>query len=117
VGSNPLLIAFSVNEACRQSGRSTSTIHRWLKHPEFRAALKQAQDEAFADGITRITGNVTKAVDVLTELLDCEDNQIRIRVAENVIEYAVKLNHNEELEKRIAELEERLKESQTWQRH
>ncbi len=111
----PYLIAFSVNEACRQSGRSTSIVHRWLKQPEFRAALKQPQDEAFTDGITRIKGNVTKAVDVLTELLDCEDNQIRIRAAENVIEYAVKLNHNEELEKRINDLEERLKEAQPWQ--
>ncbi len=94
----PYLLAFSVDEACRQSGRSKSTVYKWLKQPAFRAALKQAQDEAFADGITRIKGNVTKAVDVLTELLDCEDNQIRIRAAENVIEYAVKLNHNEELE-------------------
>ena len=57
------------------------------------------------------------AVDVLVELLEAEDNQIRIRAAENVIEYAVKLNHNDELEKRIAELEERLKDSQPWQKH
>jgi lipopolysaccharide biosynthesis regulator YciM len=75
-----------------------------------KAALKEAQDEAFSDGITRIKGNVTKAVDVLVELLESEDNQIRIRAAENVIEYAVKLNHNEELDKRINDLEERLKE-------
>jgi hypothetical protein len=44
------------------------------------------------------------------ELLESEDNQIRIRAAENVIEYAVKLNHDDELEKRINDLEERLKE-------
>jgi hypothetical protein len=93
----PYLISSSVNEACRQSGRSTSTVHRWLKKQEFRAALRQAQDDAFTDGIIRIKGNVTKAVDVLVELLESEDNQIRIRAAENVIECAVKLNHNDEL--------------------
>jgi hypothetical protein len=54
----PYLLAFSVDEACRQSGRSKSTVYKWLKQPAFRAALKQAQDEAFADGITRIKGNV-----------------------------------------------------------
>lgn len=113
----PYLIACSVNEACRQSGRSTSTVHRWLKQPEFRAALKQAQDEAFSEGIIRIKSNVTKAVDVLVELLESEDNQIKIRAAENVIEYAVKLSHNDELEKRISSLEERLKETQPWRNH
>ena len=100
-------------QACRQSGRSKSTAHKWLKQPAFRAALKQAQDEAFADGITRIKGNVTKAVDVLVERLESQDNQIRIRAAENVIEYAVKLNHNDELERRIAALEERLQGKQS----
>jgi hypothetical protein len=60
---------------------------------------------------------MSKAVDVLVELLRAEDNQTKIRAAENVIEYAVKLNHNEELEKRINDLEEWLKESQSssWQ--
>jgi hypothetical protein len=109
----PYLLAFSIDEACRQSGRSKSTAHKWLKQPAFRAALKQAQDEAFSDGIARIKGNVTKAVDVLVELLESEDNQIRIRAAENVIEYAVKLNHNDELERRIAGLEERLQGKQS----
>jgi hypothetical protein len=110
----PYLLAHSINEACRQAGRSTSRVHVWLKQPAFRAAaLKQAQDEAFSDGIARIKGNVTKAVDVLVELLQAEDNQIRIRAAENIIEYAVKLNHNEELEKRIAGLEERLQGKQS----
>jgi lipopolysaccharide biosynthesis regulator YciM len=60
---------------------------------------------------------MSKAVDVLVELLRAEDNQTKIRAAENVIEYAVKLNHNEELEKRINDLKEWLKESQSssWQ--
>jgi hypothetical protein len=113
----PYLLSFSIDEACRQSGRSKSTAHKWLKEPAFKAALKQAQDEAFADGITRIKGNVTKAVDVLVELLRAEDNQIRIRAAENIIEYAVKLNHNEELERRIIEMEERMKEKWSWPSH
>jgi hypothetical protein len=47
------------------------------------------------------------------ELLESEDNQIRIRAAENVIEYAVKLNHNDELERRIAGLEERFQGKQS----
>jgi hypothetical protein len=73
----PYLLAYSINEACRQAGRSTSRVHVWLKQPAFRAALKQAQDEeAFSDGIARIKGNVTKAVDVLVELLESEDNQM-----------------------------------------
>ena len=113
----PYLLAYSINEACRQSGRSTSRVHVWLKQPAFRAALKQAQDEAFSDGIARIKGNVTKAVYVLVELLESEDNQIRISAAENVIEYAVKLNHNEELERRIIEMEERMKEKWSWPSH
>ena len=78
-----------------------------------RAALKQAHDEAFSAVIARIKANVTKAVDVLVDLLESEDNQIRIRTAENVIEYAMRLNHNDELEKRINDLEERLNENAT----
>ena len=78
-----------------------------------RATLKQAHDEGFSAVIARIKANVTKAVDVLVDLLESEDNQIRIRTAENVIEYAMRLNHNDELEKRINDLEERLNENAT----
>jgi hypothetical protein len=58
-------------------------VHRWFRQPAFRAALKRAQDVAYANGIARIKHNVTKAVDVLLDFLESEDSQIRIRAGHN----------------------------------
>jgi hypothetical protein len=112
----PYLLTHSVDEACRQSGRSKSSVYRWFKQPAFAAALKRAQDDGFRDGITRIRANLNKAVNTLVMLMESEDQQIQIRAAQSCIEYAVKLSHNDELERRIVELEERLKE-RPWQSH
>jgi hypothetical protein len=49
-------------------------VHRWFRQPAFRAALKRAQDVAYANGIARIKHNVTKAVDVLLDFLESEDS-------------------------------------------
>ena len=78
-------------------------------HPAFKAALKRLQDELFKDAIGRIKGNVSKAVENLVGLMDSAEEQIQIRACERVIEYAVKLNVTEDLEKRIEMLEGKLK--------
>jgi hypothetical protein len=106
----PYLISSSVNEACRQSDRCTSTVHRWLKQLTCKAALKEVhQDEAFSDGFTRIRAmSPRRSMSSWSCLRAKTINQDQSGRTSS--KYAVKLNHDDELEKRINELEERLKE-------
>lgn len=104
----PLLLTMPVERACEQVKIAKPTVYKWLRQSAFKAELKRLQNELFSDAIGRIKGNVSKAVENLVGLMDSDEEQIQIRACERVIEYAVKLNVNEELEKRIEALEAKL---------
>ena len=66
-----------------------------------------------AAALDALCGGMVKAVRVLIQKLDSRNEGIAIRAAEGVIEYAFKSFESEELEARIAALEERLQEQET----
>ena len=106
----PLLLTLPVESACEQAKVAKPTVYKWLKQGHFRAALKKAQDEVFGDAIGRIKSNVGAAVDKLVTLMDSTDERIGLQASEKVIEYAVKLSVNDDLERRLTALEEMSKQ-------
>lgn len=102
----PLLLTLPVESACEQAKIAKPTVYKWLKQDAFRAALKKAQDEIFCDAIGRIKSNVSAAVDNLVTLMNSTDERIGLQASEKVIEYAVKLSVNGDLERRLTALEE-----------
>ncbi len=106
----PLLLTLPVESACQQAKIAKPTVYKWLKQDHFRAALKKAQDEVFGDAIGRIKSNVGVAVDKLVALMNSTDERIGLQASEKVIEYAVKLGVNDDLERRLTALEEMSKQ-------
>jgi len=53
-----------------------------------------------------IKGNVDKAVKKLVALMEAQKQDVQIRAAEHVVEYALRLRQMEELERRIELLEQ-----------
>lgn len=69
-------------------------------------ALKSAQDEAFAESLSKVKINATTAVDTLLELMAAGKQDVRARCAALILEHGIKIRQVEELEKRLGLLEQ-----------
>src|SRR5262245_60165981 len=70
-----------------------------------------AKAEMRAAALEALCGGTVSAVNKLLQHLSSKKENISIRAAESVIEFALKVYETEELEKRIAALEEKLSEA------
>ena len=102
-----LLSHRSVDEAARAVGISPNTLLRWMKEPEFEAALQEARRMAFSQAIGRLQDAGGAAVTtVLKMMLDPKTPAgTRLRAAEVVLEQGTKATDMEALEDRMAKLE------------
>jgi hypothetical protein len=105
-----LLVASSIEEGCKRARVSKGAVYAWLKDDTFRWELKRQRDAIIERALDSLKANLSKAAATLVKHLDSKRENISIRAAENIIEYAQRAIENEELEKRIVALEERLTE-------
>jgi hypothetical protein len=102
----PFLLCHNTVDACRLARVSRKSVWEWMKQEAFQEELKGARDRLFSDSLELIKGNVEKAVCKLVTLMEGAKKQdVQIRAAENILEYAVRLKQMEELEKRLEILE------------
>jgi hypothetical protein len=103
----PYLLCHNITEACKLARVSRKALWEWQKEEEFQYELQKARDELFSGSLELITGNVEKAVSKLLELMEAAEKQdVQVRCAEKILEFAVKLKQMEDLEKRLAILEQ-----------
>lgn len=101
-----LLLSKSITDAAKEMKLGRRTIYGWLGTEAFRTALENARAEVFSEGMNRIKGNLSEAVDVIVELMRvAEKDDSRIRAASIVIENARWLKTSEDFERRIEQLE------------
>jgi AcrR family transcriptional regulator len=103
-----LLGAATLEKGCKRAGVSKVTVYEWLKQEVFRQELKRQRDELIERALDSLKANVTRATETLVKLLASKSEPIRARAAEDIIEFAQKAIEQEELEKRIKALEEKL---------
>lgn len=72
----------------KQVGVYRSTIWRWLRTPRFAEALAALQEDLTSESRGRVRSLSLDAVEVLAELLDCEDPRIRLAAANSILERA-----------------------------
>jgi len=103
-----LLEAPSIEQGCKRAKVSKATVYGWLKNETFRGELKRQREELIERALDSLKANISKATETLVKLLDSDKEAIQARAAEDIVEFTQKAIENEELEKRIAALEERL---------
>ncbi len=105
-----LLTVSEIADAARQSGIAERTLYRWLRSPDFQAALKDAQRQAVEAAVRRLSGASGKALDVLDEVMGSTSatDGVKVRAALGVIDSLIKLSTFVSFEDRLANLEERL---------
>jgi hypothetical protein len=103
-----LLEARSIEEGCKRAGVSKATVYEWLKNDVFRNELKRQRNLIIDSAVDTLKANIAKATETLVKHLDSEHENISIRAAESIIEFAQKALEHEELERRIEALEAKL---------
>ena len=103
-----LLSQRSVEDAARVAGIGTRTLLRWLKLPEFDAAYREARHKAFSQSIARLQqGSTAAATTLLKVMLDpATPPSTRVRAADSVLDHSAKAIEIEDIELRVAALEQ-----------
>lgn len=106
-----LLTAGTVRAAAKAFDIGERTLYRWLQDPVFQDRLKAAQAEALDATVRQLTDAASLAVVVLRTVLcaPTAKDSVKVRAADVILSRVIVLRETLELEKRIAQLEERLK--------
>jgi transposase-like protein len=103
-----LLTQRNIEEAAKLVGISASILLSWMKQPEFDAAYRQARRAAFGQSISRLQQAAGAAVTTLLKVMVDPNSpaSTRVRAADSVLDHAAKAIEIEDLEVRLAALEQ-----------
>ena len=103
-----LLTQRTTEDAARSVGIGPATLLRWLKEPEFDAAYRAARRAAFSQSIARLQHASSAAVATLLKIMVDQNApaSTRVRAADSVLDHAAKSIEIEDIEVRVAALEE-----------
>lgn len=103
--SNP-----TFEQGCKKARINRTTLYKWLKIPEFKAELNKQRDEVAAEAFGVLSQSLTKAIETLAGLLDNKDDRLKRLAAKDVIDFIVRHKENEDFDKRLTAIEQRLSE-------
>ena len=103
-----LLTHRNIEEAAGAAGIGARTLLRWLKIPEFQAAYRQARRDAFGQAVARLQQATSAAATTLlkTMIEPATPASVRVRAAEAIFNHAAKAIEIEDIEARVATLEQ-----------
>ena len=103
-----LLNQRSIEEAARVAGIGYKTLLRWMQIPEFQEALRKARRDAVAQSTARLQQATSAAATTLLKVMvdPATPASTRVRAAESVINHAQKAIEIEDIQVRLAALEQ-----------
>lgn len=109
-----LLLNGSIRNTANALGVSPSTIYRVCNEEGFKEAFNKAKMDILQGTCAKLTNNLLKAVDVVTDIMNNTENspQIRLNAANQLFSVALRLNEQCELLARIETIEKRLENSE-----
>ena len=99
----------SVADAAKAANCSERTISNWLQSPTFRSRVAEHRGEMVGRALGCLSDAMTAAAGVLIELLTHGDANVRHKAARSVLELALKVREQTDLEERLVALEATLK--------
>lgn len=102
-----LLTSKSVAEAAAATGLGERTIYRWLTDPVFRQALSAAEGDLIDAATRRLLTLQGSALDTFEAVLGdaTVSAGVRLRAAQAVLDYLLKLRELRDIEQRLQALE------------
>lgn len=95
-------------EAARAAGIGVATLLRWQKEPEFKKAYRAARRAAHTQSFARLQQATSAAVSTLLKVMvdAATPASTKVRAADSVLNHSAKAIELEDIESRVAELEE-----------
>ena len=106
-----LLSCKSYAQAAKKIGVSEHQVYDWLKDPEFKAELENQRNQVTEAAINILKMNTTKAAETLGALLSSANELVQRGAANDILNHVARFRETQELERRIAVLEEQTKGS------
>jgi hypothetical protein len=104
-----LAAGLSYAKAGERVGLSERTVQSRMADPSFRRRVDDLKARAVSRGIAVLTNNMTAAAGVIAGLMvDAEDEKTRLAAAKEVIALGLRARQQEDLERQVADLAERL---------
>ena len=90
------------------AGCHVSSITRWMRLPAFREAINDATNLGFSEAGTRLSGSAYRAACTLDRVMMDESTkpEVKVKAALEILNYALKLSENMDLQNRIRLLEQ-----------
>jgi hypothetical protein len=106
-----LLTAQSVGAAAQQAGIAEPTLYRWLKDDAFQTAYRDARRAIVQQAIVQVQQATGEAVETLRAVMQDHEApaSAKVSAAKAILETAIKAVELEDLEARLAALEEILR--------
>lgn len=105
----------TIKAASEQAGITTATAYKYLNDPTFKEEYKKVRREAFEQATAKIVDSVDEAVEVLREVMkDGEEvGATRVQASRTILANAFKTYEMQEVQDRLDEIEQLIKESQS----
>jgi len=103
-----LLTNRSIEDAARAINVAPKTLLRWMKLPEFLTDYREARRAAYGQSIARMQQATSAAVQTLFKIMVDTNTpaSTRVRAADSVINHATKAIEIEDIDVRVAALEQ-----------
>ena len=98
----------TIEGAADRIGVTRKTLYEWLKQEPFKLAVDQARKEYVESAFRTLRLAAKRAAEKIVKHMECTDERISLRAAEDILEFTQKALEHEELEKRIEALEARV---------
>ena len=107
-----LACGLSAEQAARQAGVSPATAYRRLQDPAFQTRTEELRHEMLTRAAAMLTAAGVESVRTLADLLKSSyAPTVRLNAARSILDLGVKLRSLVELEDRLLDLEDRVKQS------
>jgi len=95
----------TIDEACAEVGITTQTYYNWLENEDFCHALTSTRDEVINNAMNIMRSSMLQAVNVLTGLLTTKDENLKRKVAVDILNFALKWKETRDIEDRLIHIE------------
>ncbi|MEW5949343.1 MAG: hypothetical protein AB1711_08010 [Thermodesulfobacteriota bacterium] len=111
----PHLVVSSSYEEGRKAARiSKNTLYTWLRDPTFKDELKKQRNTVVDEAFESLKASVTRAVDVLSRLLNSQNESMQRYAANDILNYVMKVKELADIEDRLSSIERIVLEKRTY---
>ena len=100
-----ILTTRNYEEAMTAARVSRQTFYNWMKQPHFKAELDRQLNELTDVAFNQLKGAAGDAVQTLRTLLNSESENVKLRAAQDIIDYTIKARELGDISARLDELE------------